>query len=44
MYKVICEDKSVNASQLIVECNTLEEAESICNEVKEYWKDVYIEK
>lgn len=43
MYRVVYEDKSVNASGLLAECISLEEAESICKKVKEYWKDVYIE-
>lgn len=43
MYRVVYEDKSVNASGLLAECISLEEAESICKKVKEYWEDVYIE-
>lgn len=44
MYRVIYEDKSVNASGLLAECISLEEAENIYKKVKEYWKDVYVEK
>lgn len=43
MYRVIYKDKSVNASGLLAECISLEEAERIYEEVKKYWEDVYIE-
>lgn len=44
MYRVVYYDRTVNASGLLAECISLEEAESICKEVKKYWEDVYIGK
>ena len=44
MYRVVYYDRTVNASGLLAECISLEEAENIYKKVKEYWKDVYIER
>ena len=43
MYNVIQIDKNVNAEGLIAECETLERAERICEEVRKTWEDTYIE-
>ena len=43
MYRVVYYDRTVNASGLLAECISLEEAENIYKKVKEYWKAVYIE-
>lgn len=43
MYNVIQIDESVNASSIVAECETLQEAEHICKEARKTWEETYIE-
>lgn len=43
MYRVMQSDDSVNSSWIVAECDTIEEANGICNKELEEWQYTWIE-